>query len=60
VRATELGAPTDNLSLLLFKLLITPSELPVSYVAAISIVLIVLAFAVALTIYRILFRGDGA
>jgi multiple sugar transport system permease protein len=60
VRATELGAPTDNLSLLLFKLLITPSELPVSYVAAISIVLMVLAFAVALTVYRILFRGDGA
>jgi ABC-type sugar transport system permease subunit len=60
VRATELGAATDTLSLLLFKVLITPFELPVSYIAAISIVLMVLAFAVASTIYRILFRGDGA
>jgi len=60
MRALESGAATDTLSLLLFKLLMTPFEQPISYIAAISIALMILAFVAAITIYRILFRGDGA
>lgn len=62
LRATQAGSATDTVSLLLFKQLIIPTEggLPTGYIAAVSTVLTVGSFALALFIYRLLSRGDGA
>jgi len=62
VRESQLGAPTDTLSLMLFKMLLTPSTgsgIPISYISAVSTALMAVSLVVSLLIYRQLARIWG-
>ncbi|MEM0384210.1 MAG: sugar ABC transporter permease [Candidatus Caldarchaeum sp.] len=55
VRETQLGAPTDTLSLMLFKLLLTPpagSAIPIPYISAVSTALMLVSLTFSLLVFR--------
>jgi len=59
VRESQLGAPTDTLSLMLFKMLITPSSdsgIPIPYISAVSTALMAVSLLATLPIYRLVTR----
>lgn len=62
VRESQLGAPTDTLSLLLFKMLLTPatdSGTPVPYISAVSTGLMAVSLVVSILMYRQITRIWG-
>lgn len=55
VRESQLGAPTDTLSLMLFKLLLTPrpdGTIPIPYISTVSSVLMLVSLLSSLLIWR--------
>jgi multiple sugar transport system permease protein len=62
VRESQLGAPTDTLSLMLFKMLLTPSTssgIPIPYISAVSTALMAVSLVVSLLMYRQITRIWG-
>jgi len=60
VRATQIGSPTDTISLLLFKQLITPAAgIPqIPYITSVSTLLMLVSLAVGVTLHRLLLKGE--